>query len=73
MFPRRRARAERTVSARADLALAEKSLERASTARDEQAALRRRERETLIARLDRLAAGNHLAEKLLEAFTERSS
>ena len=70
-FRRRQARDHRTASARADLARAEESLERAATAADEQASKRAHERDTLIARFDQLAAGNHLAQKLLEAFTER--
>jgi hypothetical protein len=53
-----------------DLKQAEDSLETARAAREEQE-LKRRHEEKLVDRLDRLAAGNHLAERFLQAFTER--
>jgi hypothetical protein len=53
-----------------DLKQAEESLSSAREAHQEQRS-RRRDEETLVERLDRLAAGNHLAERFLEAFTER--
>lgn len=55
---------------REDLKLAELSLQRAVAAKEEQEGKRARE-EPLINRLERIAVGNHLASKFLEAFTER--
>jgi hypothetical protein len=55
---------------REDLEQAEQSLKEARASRVEQQSKRRHE-ETLMERIDRLAAGNHLAEKFLEAFVER--
>lgn len=67
----RRRKSDHRKRSQDDLATAEKSLAQASAARSEQASKREHEMDTLMTRLDRLAAGNHLAEKLLEAFTER--
>ena len=53
-----------------DLQLAEASLETAIAAKESQAG-KRAEEEPLVHRLERIAAGNHLAGKFLEAFTER--
>lgn len=55
---------------RKDLEQAEESLARATEAKNEQQRKRLHE-ESLMQRLERLAMGNHLAEKFLEAFTER--
>lgn len=53
-----------------DLQDAQESLEQARAAREDQQRKREREQETVIARLDRLAADNHLAQLVIQAFTE---
>jgi hypothetical protein len=65
-------RIRRSRNTQRDLQQADDSLARAQEAHQEQKQKRKHE-ETLVERLDRLAAGNHLAERFLQAFTERHS
>jgi multidrug resistance efflux pump len=65
MFRRRRRRDTAT-----DLKAAQDSLEQARADREDQQRKREREQEQVIARLDRLAADNHLAQLVIRAFTE---
>jgi hypothetical protein len=64
MFRRKDARARRALDA------AQRSLEQAAAEHAAQKAKREQE-QALISRLDRLAEGNHLAELVLAALTER--
>jgi hypothetical protein len=70
---RRKGEHRRKQAALEDLVRAEASLAEASRLHAQQEALRVHEKNTVVRRLERLTAGNHLAEKLLEAFTERYS
>jgi hypothetical protein len=54
-----------------DLAEAQESLDQARGDRIKQEGLLKQERESVAARLERLAQGNHLAELAFQAFTER--
>lgn len=54
-----------------DLQDAQDSLEQARAAREDQQRKRAQEQESVIARLDRLAADNHLAQLVIKAFTEQ--
>jgi hypothetical protein len=57
-------------AARQAVKAAGKSLEEATAARREQERLRAREQESLLTRIDRLAAGNGLAQLALDALAE---
>lgn len=67
MFLRRRPRRDTAT----DLQDAQDSLEQARAAREDQQRKRAQEQESVIARLDRLAADNHLAQLVIKAFTEQ--
>jgi multidrug resistance efflux pump len=65
MWGRRRRRDTET-----DLKAAQDSLKQAKADREDQQRKREQEQEQVIARLDRLAADNHLAQLVIRAFTE---